>query len=125
MNLRDNTVEVQRSAVEDWRVTLVDTGLETMTGGRIKRVREHVGDETFYLTYGDGVSDTDVTRLIAFHREQGRLGTVTAVRQPGRFGALDPVGGPDPGWTGCARRACSTARSSMAASSCWNPRCST
>jgi glucose-1-phosphate cytidylyltransferase len=89
VNLRDNSVEVRRGAVEDWRVTLVDTGLETMTGGRIKRVREHVGDETFCLTYGDGVSDIDVTRLIAFHREQGRLGTVTAVRQPGRFGSLD------------------------------------
>lgn len=89
VSLRDNTVEVRRSAVEAWRVTLVDTGLDTMTGGRLKRVREQVGDETFCLTYGDGVSDIDLTRLIAFHRQQGTIGTVTAVRQPGRFGSLD------------------------------------
>ncbi len=89
LDLATNTVEVRRAATEPWRVTLADTGLETMTGGRLKRVRDYIGDETFCLTYGDGVSDIDITGLIAFHRSQGALATVTAVRQPGRFGALD------------------------------------
>jgi len=89
VDLRNNDVTVHRNGSEDWKVTLVDTGLETMTGGRIRRVREHIGDGTFCLTYGDGVSDVDITDLIAFHRGQGTLATVTAVQQPGRFGALD------------------------------------
>ena len=74
---------------EPWRVTLADTGLETMTGGRLRRVRDYISDGSFCLTYGDGVSDIDITALIAFHRAQGTLATVTAVQQPGRFGALD------------------------------------
>lgn len=89
IDLKSNSIDVHRRGTEEWKVTLVDTGLETMTGGRIKRVREHVGDETFCLTYGDGVSDIDVKESIAFHRDQKTLGTVTAVQQPGRFGALD------------------------------------
>jgi glucose-1-phosphate cytidylyltransferase len=89
IDLATNTVEVRRAATEPWRVTLADTGLETMTGGRLKRARDYIGDETFCLTYGDGVSDIDISELIAFHRAQGALATVTAVRQPGRFGALD------------------------------------
>ena len=89
VDLLNNDLTIHRNASENWKVTLVDTGLETMTGGRIKRVREHIGDETFCLTYGDGVSDIDITDLIAFHRAQGTLATVTAVQQPGRFGALD------------------------------------
>jgi glucose-1-phosphate cytidylyltransferase len=89
VDLSTNAVEVHRAAAEPWRVTLAETGLETMTGGRLRRVRDYVGDETFCLTYGDGVSDIDVTDLIRFHREQGTLATVTAVQQPGRFGALD------------------------------------
>jgi glucose-1-phosphate cytidylyltransferase len=89
IDLSTNEVEVHRAASEPWRVTLVDTGLETMTGGRLKRVREHVGNETFCLTYGDGVTDLNITDTIRFHREQGRLATVTAVQQPGRYGALD------------------------------------
>ncbi len=87
-----NAVEVHRSRAEQWRVTLVDTGAETMTGGRVKRVREHIGDETFCLTYGDGVADVDISKLIAFHNDHGLDATVTAVRPPGRFGALDMNG---------------------------------
>ena len=77
------------TAREHWKVTLVDTGLETMTGGRLKRVREHTWRRAFCLTYGDGVSDVDISDLIAFHHAQGTLATVTAVQQPGRFGALN------------------------------------
>jgi len=74
---------------EDWKVTLAETGEETMTGGRVAAVRRYVeGDEPFLLTYGDGVSDLDVTRLVAFHRSHGRVATVTAVRPPGRFGEM-------------------------------------
>jgi glucose-1-phosphate cytidylyltransferase len=89
VDLATQAVEVHRAAVEPWRVTLADTGLETMTGGRLRRVRDYIGDETFCLTYGDGVGDVDITALVRFHREQGTLATVTAVHQPGRFGALD------------------------------------
>lgn len=81
-------IEIHRTSAEDWRVTLIDTGIDTMTGGRLKRVREYLGDETFCMTYGDGVSDIDVTDLIRFHKEQGRLATMTAVQPPGRFGAF-------------------------------------
>jgi len=73
-------------------VTLVETGDETMTGGRLKRVLPYLGDETFCLTYGDGVADVDIGALIAHHREQGRLATVTAVQPPGRFGSLEISG---------------------------------
>lgn len=89
IDLSDNSVEVHRVSSEPWKVTLADTGLETMTGGRLRRVRSYLGDEPFCLTYGDGVSDIDITRLLAFHRAEGTLATVTAVSQPGRFGALD------------------------------------
>jgi len=73
-------------------VTLVDTGAATLTGGRLKRALAHVGDEQFCMTYGDGVADVDLTALVAFHREQGTLATVTSVQPPGRFGALDVHG---------------------------------
>ena len=89
IGLKSNDIEVHRHGAEDWKVTLVDTGLDTMTGGRLARVRDYVGDETFCLTYGDGVSDIDIPSLIDFHRAQGTLATVTAVQQPGRFGAMD------------------------------------
>ncbi|TPE48404.1 glucose-1-phosphate cytidylyltransferase [Amaricoccus solimangrovi] len=89
IDLRDNSVEVHRTVTEPWKVTLADTGLETMTGGRLRRVRDYIGDEPFCLTYGDGVSDIDITALIEFHKAEGTLATVTAVQQPGRFGALD------------------------------------
>ena len=85
----NNRMEVHQHYAEPWRVTLVDTGDETQTGGRIKRVAEYLNDEDFCLTYGDGVGDIDITRLIAFHRQQGRLATLTATQPPGRFGALN------------------------------------
>lgn len=83
-----NTMEVHQSAAEEWRVTLVDTGDETMTGGRLKRIGGYLDDEDFHFTYGDGVTDLDLDALVAFHREHGTLATVTAVEPPGRFGAL-------------------------------------
>jgi len=87
---------VHRQRAEPWRVTLVDTGEETMTGGRLRRVREYLDDEeAFCFTYGDGVGDVDIGRLIAFHKEHGRLATLTAVRPPGRFGALSLRAGED------------------------------
>jgi glucose-1-phosphate cytidylyltransferase len=75
-------------AAEPWRVTVVDTGTETMTGGRLRRARHLIGSGTFFLTYGDGLADVDVTALLAHHRAAGRMATVTAVRPPGRFGVL-------------------------------------
>lgn len=79
---------IHGSRCEPWRVTLADTGLHTMTGGRLKRVREFIGDETFCLTYGDGVSDVDISKLIDFHHQQGTHATLTAVQPPGRFGVF-------------------------------------
>ena len=87
-DLAHNRMEVHQRYAEPWRVTLVDTGESTMTGGRLKRVAAHLGDEPFCFTYGDGVADVDVRKLIDFHREQGRKATLTAVLPPGRFGAL-------------------------------------
>ncbi|MBX6362666.1 MAG: glucose-1-phosphate cytidylyltransferase [Gemmatimonadetes bacterium] len=88
LDIRRHRVEVHRNNAEPWRVTLVDTGEATMTGGRLKRVRQFIGDETFCMTYGDCVSDLDIRALIRFHREHGRLATLTAVQPPGRFGAF-------------------------------------
>jgi glucose-1-phosphate cytidylyltransferase len=88
IDLARDAIETHRNGVEPWRVTLVDTGEKTMTGGRLKRVQPYLGEATFCLTYGDGVADIDIADLIAFHRQSGALATVTAVRQPGRFGAL-------------------------------------
>ncbi len=89
-DMATNTMEVHQRKAENWRVTLVDTGDETMTGGRLKRVQRYVCDESvFCMTYGDGVSDVDLEALIAYHRRQKALATLTAVRPPGRFGALD------------------------------------
>ncbi|NJP11641.1 MAG: glucose-1-phosphate cytidylyltransferase [Leptolyngbyaceae cyanobacterium RU_5_1] len=87
-DMRFNQMNVHTGNAEPWRVTLVDTGENTLTGGRLKRVREHVGNETFCFTYGDGVSDINVSELIKFHKEQGTLATLTAVQPPGRFGAI-------------------------------------
>lgn len=85
----NNKMEVHQQNVEPWRVTLVDTGDETMTGGRLKRVAPYVeGEEAFCFTYGDGVGDVDITALIKFHRDRGKLATLTATQPPGRFGAL-------------------------------------
>jgi len=87
-DMSDNSMEVHQNYAEPWRVTLVDTGEETMTGGRLKRVAAYLDDEDFCFTYGDGVADVDIGKLIQFHRAQGRLATLTAVRPPGRFGDL-------------------------------------
>ncbi|MEC5163432.1 MULTISPECIES: glucose-1-phosphate cytidylyltransferase [unclassified Janthinobacterium] len=89
-DLQKNAMEVHERHAEPWRVTLIDTGAETMTGGRLKRVRQHVdNDEAFCFTYGDGVADVDIGASIAFHKAHGKLGTMTAVQPPGRFGAID------------------------------------
>lgn len=88
-DLGHGDVHVHRSSTEPWKVTLVDTGDHTMTGGRLKRVLSYVGDEPFCFTYGDGLADIDITALIAYHREQGALATITAVQPPGRFGAVE------------------------------------
>lgn len=88
IDMTSNTMEVHHKKAEPWKVTMVDTGLSTMTGGRLARVKEYIGDETFMLTYGDGVSDVDISRLVAYHREHGRKATLTAVQTQGRFGAL-------------------------------------
>lgn len=87
-----NRMDVHERHAEPWRVTLVDTGETTQTGGRLKRVAEYLGEETFCFTYGDGVGDVDVRALVGFHRKQGRIATVTAVQPAGRFGALDIEG---------------------------------
>ncbi len=92
IDIKKNSVEVHQDSAEPWRITLVDTGTETMTGGRLKRVLPYVGKETFCLTYGDGVADIDIKASIAFHESHGRLATVTAVQAPGRFGALEMSG---------------------------------
>jgi glucose-1-phosphate cytidylyltransferase len=84
----NNEMEVHKRNAEPWRVTLVDTGDETMTGGRLKRIKPYLGDEDFCFTYGDGVGDVDITELIAFHKEQGKLATLTATQPPGRFGSI-------------------------------------
>ena len=91
-DLGSGGIEVHEATAEPWRVTLVDTGEETMTGGRLKRVLPYLGDEDFCFTYGDGVTDLDITELVKYHREQGTLATVTAVQPPGRFGALETDG---------------------------------
>ena len=87
-DMRFNQMNTHSANAEPWKVTLVDTGEETMTGGRLKRVREHIGNDTFCLTYGDGVSNVDIAKAIDFHKEQGTLATLTAVQPPGRFGAI-------------------------------------
>lgn len=88
-DLANNQMEVHNNYSEPWRVTLVDTGLHTMTGGRIKRVRDYIGDETFMLTYGDGVSNVDLDALLAFHRQHGKIATITGVNIGQRFGVLE------------------------------------
>lgn len=90
-HMAENRMEVHQHKAEPWKVTLVDTGEATMTGGRLKRVGDYL-DGTFCLTYGDGVSDVDVSGLVAFHKAQGAEATVTAIQPPGRFGALELTG---------------------------------
>ena len=88
IDMKSNKMEVHQNNVEPWRVTLVDTGEDTMTGGRLKRIGRYLDDGDFCLTYGDGLGDIDIAKLVAFHKEQGKLATVTATQPGGRFGAL-------------------------------------
>jgi glucose-1-phosphate cytidylyltransferase len=89
----DGKTKVHTNVSEPWKVTIIDTGLKTMTGGRIKRIKDYVGGETFMLTYGDGVSDVNINELLKYHRSHGKIATLTAVRPEGRFGILDIAGG--------------------------------
>jgi glucose-1-phosphate cytidylyltransferase len=91
-DITQNKTEVHQSSAEPWKVTLIDTGDTTQTGGRIKRALAYLDDEDFCLTYGDGVSDADITASLDFHSSHGRLATMTAVQPPGRFGALEVDG---------------------------------
>lgn len=85
----NNEMVIHHNSAEPWKVTIVDTGLNTMTGGRVKRIQKYVGDETFMLTYGDGVSDVDIAKLVEFHKSHGKTATMTAVKVGQRFGVLD------------------------------------
>ena len=89
VDMQNNRVTFHQSHAEPWKVTVVDTGLNTMTGGRIKRIQKYIGDEQFMLTYGDGVSDINIPELIAHHNKSKKLATLTAVLPSGKFGALD------------------------------------
>lgn len=88
LDIQHNTMEVHHKFAEPWKVTLVDTGDQTMTGGRVKRVAPYVDGETFFLTYGDGVADINIHQLLALHRKHGKLATITSTQPKGRFGAL-------------------------------------
>lgn len=89
IDLKNNNIEILSCKAEAWKITLIDTGLNTMTGGRVRRVAPYLGDQTFMLTYGDGVSSVNIAELLKFHRDHGKLVTVTATQPSGRFGALD------------------------------------
>lgn len=89
INLATNQVEVHNSQAEPWKITLVDTGRDSQTGGRIRRIRHHLGNEPFMLTYGDGVGDVNIRELVRFHQNHGKACTITAVQPQGRFGSLD------------------------------------
>ena len=86
---KENHIEIHNNEAEPWKVTLVDTGLNTQTGGRIKRIKKYIGEETFMMTYGDGVSDVNIDELIYQHKKNGKIATITAVQPGGRFGSLD------------------------------------
>ena len=88
IDMEKNTIDYHSSKAEPWKVTLVDTGLSSMTGGRLARVKKYLNGETFMLTYGDGVSDVDIKALVDFHKKSGKLATLTAVQTAGKFGAL-------------------------------------
>lgn len=88
IDLKNNTTEIINNHTEPWKVTLIDTGAETMTGGRVKRVAKYLNDEPFMLTYGDGVSDVNIPELVRFHKDHGKLITMTSVQPEGRFGSL-------------------------------------
>ena len=88
LDLKTNTINTHNSTKEDWKITLVDTGSNTMTGGRLAKVKDFIGKDTFCFTYGDGLADINIKKLIEFHKKQGRKATLTAVQPPGRFGSL-------------------------------------
>jgi glucose-1-phosphate cytidylyltransferase len=88
VNLKNGDIKVDSDHNQDWTVELIDTGIKTQTGGRIKRLKPHISDETFMLTWGDGVSDIDLNKLLDFHRSHGKLATLTAVRPPARYGYM-------------------------------------
>jgi glucose-1-phosphate cytidylyltransferase len=89
IDLQNNNMEILNSSSEPWKITLIDTGLESMTGGRIKKAKPYINNETFMLTYGDGVADINISELIKFHKSHGKLATMTATQPDGRFGALE------------------------------------
>lgn len=91
-DIKNNKMEVHRKFAEPWKITLVDTGINTMTGGRLKKVKEHVDNETFCFTYGDGLSNVNISELIDFHKNSNAKATMTSVQPPGRFGTLDISG---------------------------------
>jgi len=88
IDIKNNTIETHRNFSEPWKISLIDTGDNTMTGGRVKRVQHYIGDEPFMLTYGDGLSDVNISKLLKFHQTHRKTGTLTAIRPPGRFGAV-------------------------------------
>ncbi len=87
--MANNEMQVHEKHVEPWKITLIETGEDTQTGGRLKKVRDYIGNETFCFTYGDGVSNINIQKLIEFHQSHGKLATVTAIQPPGRYGALN------------------------------------
>ncbi len=89
IDLKNNTTEIHNSTAEPWKISLIDTGVNTMTGGRIKRIQSYIGNEPFLLTYGDGVSDVNLKELVEFHQKSGKLLTVTSIQPTGRFGSLE------------------------------------
>lgn len=89
VDMENNTVEIHKTRTEPWKVTILYTGRDTMTGGRIKKAESYIGKETFMLTYGDGVADIDINKLLDFHKSSGKIATLTAVQPTGRFGAID------------------------------------
>jgi glucose-1-phosphate cytidylyltransferase len=91
IDLQKNNMDIHHSKAEPWKITLVDTGGNTMTGGRVKRVQDYIGDETFMLTYGDGVGDIDIKKLLEFHRSKKKYATVTSVQPSGRFRLVGPM----------------------------------
>lgn len=88
-DVQNNKMEIHRNNIEPWKVTLIDTGENSMTGGRIKRIKEYLDNEAFFLTYGDGVCDVDINNLLEFHKNQNTFATLTAVQPPGRYGAFN------------------------------------
>ena len=89
IDLANNAMEFHKSSSENWKISLIDTGKDSMTGGRIKRIQPFIGNEPFMLTYGDGVSDVDISKLVSFHQNHGKLLSVTSIQPTGRFGALE------------------------------------